>query len=74
MARNKESQNKVFEEIQKNIKQDLSTKDLSTLSYTKACITETYRLTPTAFCLARVLETDMDICGYTLPTGVSIFN
>ncbi|XP_026465225.1 ecdysone 20-monooxygenase-like [Ctenocephalides felis] len=78
LSRHKTCQIKVLEEIN-NIKNDtfdsseeLSSKDLSSMSYTKACITETYRLTPTAFCLARVLETDMNICGYTLPTGTVV--
>lgn len=45
--------------------------DLAAAVYTKACIQETYRLTPTAFCLARILEEDTQLSGYDLKAGVS---
>lgn len=41
-------------------------------TYTKACIQESYRIRPTAFCLARILEEDMQLSGYDLKAGVSI--
>lgn len=40
--------------------------------FTKACLQETYRLQPTAFCLARILEEDTKLSGYDLKTGVSL--
>lgn len=39
-------------------------------TYTKACIQEAYRIRPTAFCLARILEEDMQLSGYNLKAGV----
>lgn len=39
--------------------------------YTKACVQESYRIRPTAFCLARILEENMELSGYHLKTGVS---
>lgn len=50
-----------------NILQDA----LTNATYTKACIQESYRLRPTAFCLARILEEDMELSGYSLNAGVS---
>lgn len=41
-------------------------------TYTKACIQESYRIRPTAFCLARILEEDMELSGYHLKAGVSL--
>lgn len=46
--------------------------DLAAASYTKACVQETYRMTPTAFCLARILEEDTTLSGYELKAGVSV--
>lgn len=39
--------------------------------YTKACIQETFRISPVACCLARILEEDMTLSGYNLNRGVS---
>lgn len=39
--------------------------------YTKACLHETFRVCPTAFCLARILEKDTKLSGYDLKRGVS---
>lgn len=50
----------------------ISVDDLSAAAYTKACVQETYRLTPTAFCLARILEEDATLSGYDLKAGVSV--
>ena len=38
-------------------------------AYTKACIKESFRVSPTAICLARVLEEDMVLSGYQLKAG-----
>lgn len=40
--------------------------------FTKACLQETYRLQPTAFCLARILEEDTILSGYELKTGTVV--
>lgn len=44
---------------------------VSTGTFTKACLQETYRICPTAFCLARMLEEDTTLSGYDLKAGVS---
>lgn len=41
-------------------------------TYTKACIQESYRIRPTAFCLARILEEDMQLSGYNLKAGTVV--
>uniref|UniRef100_A0A1A9W8F7 Cytochrome P450 n=1 Tax=Glossina brevipalpis TaxID=37001 RepID=A0A1A9W8F7_9MUSC len=41
-------------------------------TYTKACIQEAYRISPTAFCLARILEEDMQLSGYNLKAGTVV--
>lgn len=45
---------------------------ISKASYTKACIQESFRIQPTAFSLARLLEEDMVMSNkYLLKAGVS---
>ncbi|EDW34836.1 GL21018 [Drosophila persimilis] len=51
-----------------NILQDA----LTNATFTKACIQESYRLRPTAFCLARILEEDMELSGYSLNAGTVV--
>ncbi len=46
--------------------------DFSRAHFTKACIQEVFRLTPTAFCLARLLEEDTTLSGFDLKAGVRI--
>lgn len=45
--------------------------DLANAVFTKACLQETYRICPTAFCLARILQEDSTLSGYNLKAGVS---
>lgn len=45
--------------------------DLSQAVFTKACLQETYRICPTAFCLARILQEDACLSGYNVKAGVS---
>lgn len=39
--------------------------------YTKAVIHESFRISPVAFCLARILEKDCNFSGYNVKAGVS---
>lgn len=41
----------------------------NTKAYLKACSMETFRLSPTVNCLARVIDTDMDLSGYHVTAG-----
>jgi cytochrome P450 len=45
--------------------------DLSQVHFTRAAIHEAFRMTPTAFALARILEEDIYLSGYHLKAGVS---
>ncbi|KAF5298260.1 hypothetical protein FQR65_LT09771 [Abscondita terminalis] len=38
-------------------------------TYLKACINEAFRLIPTAYCLARVSEQDLELSGYHIKAG-----
>lgn len=49
---------------------DIDSNDLAQAVYTKACLQETYRICPTAFCLARILQEDTYLSGYQVKTGV----
>lgn len=51
---------------------ELDGNDLARAIYTKACLQETYRICPTAFCLARILQEDATLSGYNLKAGVNI--
>ncbi|XP_044261783.1 ecdysone 20-monooxygenase [Tribolium madens] len=53
-------------QIQKKIIED------STKSYSKACVTETFRLLPTANALGRILEEEMELGGYRLNAGTVV--
>lgn len=57
--------------VQVRIKDEISScdNDFSKAHYTKACIQEAFRLTPTAFCLARLLEEDTTLSGFDLKAG-----
>ncbi|XP_063697170.1 ecdysone 20-monooxygenase [Culicoides brevitarsis] len=48
---------------------EITVEMLSKAHYTKACIHENYRLCPTAFCIARILEEDYTLSGYHLKAG-----
>lgn len=67
---NDSPQKKIFKEFEHCVDVIDST-DLSQAVYTKACLQETYRICPTAFCLARILEQDTTLSGYQLKAGVS---
>lgn len=51
-------------QIQKNIQQDPA--------YSKACVTESFRLLPTANALGRILEEEMELGGYRLNPGTVV--
>ena len=46
---------------------NLSTKDLNELRYLKACIRETFRLTPTVSMMLRMLQKESVLHGYHIP-------
>lgn len=50
---------------------DVSQEALKKTSYLKACITEGFRMLPTAPCVARILESPLKLGPYDLQSGVS---
>ncbi|CAH1169025.1 unnamed protein product [Phyllotreta striolata] len=44
----------------------------SSKSYLKACVLESFRLLPTAYCLARVTEEDLELSGYKVSAGSAV--
>lgn len=50
---------------------EIDSNDLAHAVFTKACLQETYRICPTAFCLARILQEDTYLSGYNVKAGVS---
>lgn len=72
LSKNLDAQEKLFEEINE-IAQNTScitAENLAKMSYTKACMLESFRLLPVAFALSRVLDEDMELSGYNIPAGV----
>ncbi|GJQ83211.1 hypothetical protein Trydic_g18235 [Trypoxylus dichotomus] len=51
----------------KDIQEEIATNENS--EYIRACIKETFRLLPTANCLARVIEKDLELSGHNLKAG-----
>lgn len=51
----------------KDVQEEIAANENS--EYIKACIKETFRLLPTAFCLARVLEKDLELSGHLVKAG-----
>lgn len=70
-TRERRTQDGIYAEFRHCPDGQINVDDLSAASYTKACVQESYRLTPTAFCLARILEEDTTLSGYDLKAGVS---
>lgn len=51
---------------------EIESKTLAQAVFTKACLQETYRICPTAYCLARILQEDTCLSGYNVKAGVCI--
>lgn len=50
---------------------EIDSNNLAQAVFTKACLQETYRICPTAFCLARALSANLELSGFNLKAGVS---
>lgn len=46
---------------------------LNNVPYLKACVTETFRICPTACNLARMLDTDIQLGDYKIPAYVRVY-
>lgn len=49
---------------------EIDSNSLAEAVFTKACLQETYRICPTAYCLARILQEDTHLSGYNVKAGV----
>ncbi|KAL3284475.1 hypothetical protein HHI36_018636 [Cryptolaemus montrouzieri] len=76
LAKHQDVQAKVFKE-QSNIFEDDSRlpnmQDLNEMKYLEQCIKETMRLCPSVPIVSRVLNEDVNLGEYTLPSGTNIF-
>lgn len=67
------SRNGILQRIQEEFDHcgtEIDSNDLAQAVYTKACLQETFRICPTAFCLARILQEDANLSGYDVKAGV----
>lgn len=74
LANNPDVQQRLHEEVREAMKgsQEITVKSLSRMPYLKACIKESFRLTPTIPGIVRVLPTDVCLSGYQIPKGLSL--
>ncbi|XP_054167169.1 cytochrome P450 302a1, mitochondrial-like [Oppia nitens] len=73
LSRNTTAQNRLRDEINSILKSDCLTADnLSQMSYLKACVKETMRLSPVTFGNGRVTSQQMIINDYCIPKGTQI--
>ncbi|XP_035215853.1 cytochrome P450 302a1, mitochondrial-like isoform X2 [Stegodyphus dumicola] len=72
LTKKPEVQEKLYKEIRRHAKetQPLTYEDLEKMTYLKACIKETYRLTPTSGGTGRILTSPAVIYGYQIPADV----
>ncbi|PSN39633.1 hypothetical protein C0J52_13798 [Blattella germanica] len=71
IAKNPEVQERLYEEIQQLApgRCPLRAETLRNAKYLQACLMESFRVLPTATCIARILESEMELSGYQLPAG-----
>lgn len=65
-----EFQDRIFEEVS-TFNDVVTQDDVQKAVYTRAAIQESFRMSPTAFALSRVLEKDLILSGYHVKAGVS---
>lgn len=70
LSKNPQIQEKIYEES-KHFGEKINYEELSAANYTRAVITECFRLCPSAFAITRILEEDTDLLGYRLKAGVN---
>ncbi|XP_054723171.1 ecdysone 20-monooxygenase-like [Uloborus diversus] len=74
LSRNPDVQEKLYREVSDVMPDGVVTKDaLKQMHYLKACVTESYRLTPTIPTITRILPEDIEVSGYNIPAGVPLF-
>ena len=70
LSANPEAQENIYKETL-NMNDEITQEDISKAFYTRAAIHEAFRLSPTAFAVARILEEDFYLSDYHLKQGVS---
>ncbi|XP_041347656.1 probable cytochrome P450 CYP44 [Gigantopelta aegis] len=75
LATNPEVQEKVLEEIRTVLPVDgvmITPEIINQMTYLKACVKETFRLFPVGLDVSRILQKNIVIGGYQLPTGTQV--
>nr|BAV93930.1 cytochrome P450 314A1 [Chamberlinius hualienensis] len=73
LSLNPKVQDKLFQEIDGLIgKREATAADLSSLPYLKACVKESFRISPTIPNIVRILTDDLVLSGYLIPKGTVI--
>ncbi|GBN59311.1 putative cytochrome P450 49a1, partial [Araneus ventricosus] len=55
------------------IDSEVTNEILPRMRYLKACVSESFRLSPTIPCVNRILTQDMVLSGYKIPAGTEVF-
>jgi len=71
LSRNPDKQDKLRQEIQRFGRSNLTVQDVGQMPYFRACLQESFRLTPTVNTMARVLPQETVIGGHKIPAGWS---
>ncbi|XP_075750853.1 ecdysone 20-monooxygenase [Rhipicephalus microplus] len=61
------------QDVQEKLYSELKSGNISSCAYLRACIKESFRLSPTVPGVMRVLPEDVVLSGYRLPAGVPVF-
>ncbi|XP_023330089.1 probable cytochrome P450 CYP44 isoform X2 [Eurytemora carolleeae] len=74
LARNPEVQEKVFQEVEKNLplSSPATVQALANLPYLKAFVKETFRMYPNGTEVSRYLEEDISLSGFQIPAGTHV--
>ncbi|KAG8224503.1 hypothetical protein J437_LFUL004985, partial [Ladona fulva] len=76
ISKHKEAQERLYEEVCRLMpngsSDELTHDNLKDAVYLKACIMEAFRVLPTAPCVARILENEMNLNGFNLPAGTVV--
>ncbi|KAL3986176.1 Cytochrome P450 family protein [Acanthocheilonema viteae] len=67
-------QDKIYEEIKcvlGETERDITVDDINELKYLYQCVCETGRITPSSGIIGRKIDTELDLCGYTIPAGIT---
>ncbi|KAG5674551.1 hypothetical protein PVAND_004509 [Polypedilum vanderplanki] len=75
LSQNQNKQQKLFEELSKNLAtktSEITPDTLENIPYLRACIKETLRMYPVVLGNGRSLQSDAIICGYNIPKGTHV--